>query len=113
MRSQKKMQRREFVKSAAILATATAVPAYLAAGCAEKKIFPEGKLNIALIGMHMGFNNLRKCADENVVALCDVDMVVMENRLKSFIEDFEGKTEPYKYQDYRKMFKEVGDQIMQ
>ena len=78
MSNETKMPRRDFVKSAAILASATAVPSMMTAGCAEKKIFPEGKLNIALIGMHMGFNNLRKCADENLVALCDVDERILE-----------------------------------
>ncbi len=112
MKDQKKMQRREFVKSAAILASVTAVPAYLTAGCTQEiKQFPSGKLNIALIGLHMGFNNLRKCADENIVALCDVDSVVMENRLKTIKEDYPDKVEPYVYQDYRKMFDEIGDQI--
>jgi len=107
----KKMLRREFVKSAAILASATAVPSIITAGCAEKKVFPEGKLNIALIGLHMGFNNLRKCADENFVALCDVDKIVIENRLKNLKEEFPDRVEPYVYQDYRKMFEEIGDQI--
>lgn len=112
MKDQNKMPRREFVKSAAVIATVTAVPAYLAAGCAQEvKIFPEGKLNIALIGMHMGFNNLKKCADENFVALCDVDELVIKNRLKSLKEDFPDKIEPYIYQDYRQMFAEIGDQI--
>ncbi|MCK5703365.1 MAG: Gfo/Idh/MocA family oxidoreductase, partial [Cyclobacteriaceae bacterium] len=105
------MQRREFVKSAAILATATAVPAYLAAGCTEKKVFPSGKLNIALIGLSMGFNNMRKCADENIVAFCDVDKRPIKNRLKQFKEEFPDKIEPYAFQDYRKMFQEIGDQI--
>jgi len=111
MDTQNKMPRRDFVKSAAILASATVVPAYLAAGCAEKKVFPSGKLNVALIGMHMGFNNMLKCADENIVAFCDVDMIVMKNRLEKFKEEFPDKLEPYAYQDYRKMFKEIGDQI--
>ena len=111
MKASSKMQRREFVKSAAILATATAVPAYLAAGCTEKKVFPSGKLNIALIGLSMGFNNMRKCADENIVAFCDVDKRPIKNRLKQFKEEFPDKIEPYAFQDYRKMFQEIGDQI--
>ena len=106
-----KMPRREFVKSAAILASATAVPAIITAGCAEKKVFPKGKLNIALVGLHMGFNNLKKCSDENLVALCDVDEFVIERRLENFREEYPDRVEPYIYQDYRKMLKEVGDQI--
>jgi predicted dehydrogenase len=110
MSTESKMPRREFMKSAAILATVTAVPAYIA-GCAEVKQFPKGKLNIALIGLSMGFNNMRKCADENIVAFCDVDNRPITNRLKQFKEEFPDKIEPYIYQDYRKMFREIGDQI--
>ncbi len=111
MKNELKMKRREFVKSAAIIASVAAVPAYLTAGCAEKKVFPEGKLNIALIGLSMGFNNMRKCADENIVAFCDVDERPIKNRLVQFKEEFPDKIEPYTYQDYRKMFEEIGDQI--
>ncbi len=111
MKILKKIQRREFVKSAAVLASVATVPAYLTAGCAEKKVFPPGKLNIALIGLSMGFNNMRECADENIVAFCDVDKRPITNRLKQFKEEFPDKIEPYTFQDYKKMFKEVGDQI--
>ena len=111
MHMDNKMPRREFVKSSPILVSVAVAPAYLAAGCAEKKVFPEGKLNIALIGLSMGFNNMRKCADENIVAFCDVDERPIKNRLKQFKEEFPDKIEPYTYQDYRKMFEEIGDQI--
>ncbi len=106
-----KIPRRDFMKSAAILASATAVPTIMTAGCAEKKVFPEGKLNVALIGLSMGYNNMRKCADENIVAFCDVDKRPINNRLEQFKEEFPDKIEPYLYQDYRKMFREIGDQI--
>lgn len=105
------MPRRDFVKSAAIIASAAVAPTYLTAGCIEKKPFPKGKLNIALIGLSMGFNNMRKCADENIVAFCDIDPRPIKNRMKQFKEEFPDKIEPYIYQDFRKMFKEIGDQI--
>jgi predicted dehydrogenase len=54
---------------------------------------------------------MRKCADENIVAFCDVDQRPINNRLKQFKEEFPDKIEPYIYQDYRKMFEEIGDQI--
>ena len=111
MNNESKMPRREFVKSAAVLASVAAVPAVLTAGCAEKKVFEEGKLNVALIGLHMGFNNFKKCADENLVAMCDVDKTVIENRIENFKEEFPERTVPYVYQDYREMFEEIGDQI--
>jgi len=111
MNNENKMPRRDFVKSAAVLASVAAVPAVLTAGCAEKKVFPEGKLNVALIGLHMGFNNFKKCSDENLVAMCDVDQTVIDNRLENFAKEFPDRIEPYIFQDYRKMFEEVGDQI--
>ena len=111
MSEENKMKRREFVKSTAIIAAAAAAPSILTAGCKEKKVFPEGKLNIALIGLSMGYNNMKKCIDENIVAFCDVDERPIKNRLTQFKTDFPDKIEPYTYQDYRKMFKEIGDQI--
>ncbi len=112
MKEENQIPRRDFMKTAAILATATVVPAYMAS-CQQRKEFPAGKLNIALIGMSMGYNNLRKGveAGENCVALCDVDERPIANRMKEFKEKFPNAVEPYVYQDYRKMFKEVGDQI--
>jgi predicted dehydrogenase len=109
---EQKMPRRDFVKNTAVLTAAAAVPTYLAAsGCTEKKEFPKGKLNIAAIGLGMGFHNLKRCADENIVAMCDVDERILEGKLKEFTKEFPDKVVPYTYQDYRKMFKQIGDQI--
>jgi len=44
---------------------------------------PGGKLNIAGIGVGgMGGQNLKKCADENIVALCDVDANYADHTFK-------------------------------
>lgn len=109
---EQKMPRRDFVKNTAVLTAAAAVPTYLAAsGCTEKKEFPEGKLNIAIIGLGMGYSNMKGCAEENIVAFCDVDERILDGKLKKFQEEFPDKILPYTFQDYRKMFKSVGDQI--
>ena len=115
MREQKQLPRRDFIKTSAVIATAVAIPAYLATGCSEKKQeekkWPEGKLNIAVVGIGMGFGNMEKCMDENIVALCDVDNDRMKSRIEKFKEEYPDKTIPYTYQSHKKMFEEIGDQI--
>ena len=117
MEEQKQLQRRDFIKTSAAIATVAAVPGYLAAGCSEKekeqeeKKWPDGKLNIAVVGIGMGYGNMERCADENIVAFCDVDLTRMEQRIKKFKETYPDKTVPYQYQDYKKMFEEIGDKI--
>lgn len=108
--------RREFIKTSAIVASAIAIPGYLSTGCTEEKEekakeWPKGKLNIAVIGLGMGYSNMGKCTDENIVALCDVDLVRLEKRIKNFKEKYPDKTIPYKYQNYKTMFEEIGDLI--
>jgi predicted dehydrogenase len=115
MSQEKQLPRRDFIKKSAIIASVAAVPAYLSTGCSEqeqeKKDWPAGKLNIAIIGIGMGYSNMTKCMDENIIALCDVDKDRMKGRLESFTEEYPDKTVPYEYQDYKKMFTEIGDQI--
>ena len=44
---------------------------------------PSDKLNIATIGINgMGGNNTAQVMSENIVAICDCDFGLMENRLK-------------------------------
>lgn len=50
------------------------MPTLLTEGCVEEqkqepKKWPERKLNIAVIGLGMGFGNMEKCIDENIVSL--------------------------------------------
>ena len=65
--------RRNFIKETSLIASAfTIVPSYVLGGPGKKA--PSDKLNIAGIGIGgMGKNNIKHCADENIVALCDVD----------------------------------------
>ncbi len=65
--------RRDFVGlSGAAVAAMTIVPRHVLAG--SGKTPPSEKLNLAGIGVGgMGQSNLAACANENIVALCDVD----------------------------------------
>lgn len=105
------LPRREFIKSSAIVASAITVPTLLTAGCKEEKNWPANKLNIAVIGLGMGYSNMRNCMDENIVAFCDVDKRRLDGKLDKFKEDYPDKIVPHAYQDYKKMFTELGDLI--
>ncbi len=126
--SEKKMPRRSFVKNTTFAVTAvSAIPAFLASCTAKKKEveeklellvidnkkreFPKGKLNIATIGLGMGYSNTSNCLDENIVALCDVDTNRLREKLTDFNKNNPDKVLPYAYQNFRKMFEEIGDQI--
>ena len=65
--------RRQFLKATALVTSAVSlVPRHVLGGPRQKA--PSEKLNIAGIGVGgMGGSNLKACADENIVALCDVD----------------------------------------
>ena len=67
------ISRRKFIKGAAATSAAfIVVPRHVIGGAGF--IAPSDKLNIAGVGIGgMGKNNIRACADENIVALCDVD----------------------------------------
>src|ERR1035441_8119126 len=76
--------RRRFLQTTALAASAfTLVPHQVLGGSGQTP--PSGKLNIAGIGVGgMGANNLKQCADENIVALCDVDQNYAANTFKSY-----------------------------
>jgi predicted dehydrogenase len=65
--------RRSFLKTTTLMASAfSIVPRYVLGGPGQKP--PSEKLNVAGIGVGgMGQNNVKACAGENIVALCDVD----------------------------------------
>ena len=64
------MNRRQFLYYSALAAGATAFTGYSAS---TRKISPNEKLNIAVIGCGgKGSSDLRCCSGENIVALCDV-----------------------------------------
>ena len=68
-----KVSRRGFLKGTATAAVAfTIVPRHVLGGPGFQA--PSDKLNIAGVGIGgMGKNNIKACADENIVALCDID----------------------------------------
>lgn len=91
-----KTNRRAFLKNTAFTATAfSLVPRYVLGGPGQKP--PSEKLNIAGIGVGgMGANNVRACADENLVAFCDVDS---HYAAKTFAAFPQAKV----YRDFREM----------
>ena len=103
--------RRRFIGNMATAAAGfTILPSYVVSGLGYK--MPSDKLNIAAVGVGgVGASNVRNCAMENIVALCDVDTERMKGRVESFKEKYPDKTVPYEFQDYKKMFAEIGDKI--
>ncbi|HOH41511.1 MAG TPA: Gfo/Idh/MocA family oxidoreductase, partial [Candidatus Hydrogenedentes bacterium] len=70
-----------------------------------RKISPNEKINVAGIGVGgKGMGDIMSCRRENVVALCDPDK-------KRAAEAFSRLSKAKQYDDYRKMFDEIGDEI--
>jgi predicted dehydrogenase len=64
---------------------------------------PSNKLNIACVGVGgMGKTNIKNCADENIVALCDVDFALSEPVFALY-------PDARRYKDYRVMLDEQKD----
>jgi predicted dehydrogenase len=95
------VSRRSFVGGMAAAAGIMIVPRHVLGGTGFTA--PSDKLNIATVGAGgMGFNNTRSCAEENIVALCDVD----DERGSRAYKAFPNATT---YRDYRVMLeKEKG-----
>lgn len=76
------LSRRQFI------ATTAAASAALLAGCATagpRRISPNSKLNIGVVGaMGKGQSDTDHCASENIVALCDVDAARCASQLKKY-----------------------------
>jgi len=96
-----KLTRRSFLKSSAILASATLLPSF----SIIKKIKTDDRLNVALIGCNsMGWANLKDfLANKNVVCigLCDIDENVLNKRSNDLEQRFGQKATLYR--DYRLM----------
>ena len=81
------LARRDFLQRGAVAAGAAAafqiVPRHVLGG--PRNIPPSEKLNIAGIGIGgMGAANLANLKDENIVALCDVDIAYAANTIGQF-----------------------------
>jgi predicted dehydrogenase len=92
-------RRRMLGASAALGAAAVAAPAIVLSKS------PNEKLNIACVGVGgRAAANIAGCADENIVALCDVDEKILERGAKKHAK---AKT----YVDFRKMLSELEKHI--
>lgn len=93
--------RRDFMKTAAGFAAVSTLPHGFFIGAKGKS--PNEKLNIAGVGIGgMGKNNIKKCEDENIVALCDVDQAYAG-------PVFEKYPKAKRYVDYREMLDKQKD----
>jgi predicted dehydrogenase len=98
------MKRREFLKAAA-----SATLAFPAAACAWRRrpspVPPSRKINLAAIGGGgQAGSDLNQMADENIVAICDVD----ERRAA---DSFKKWPNAKRYKDFRIMLDEMSDKI--
>ena len=106
--------RRTFIKTASAAST-LAFPAVLRAQPAGTPA-PGKRLNVAIIGAGgRGGAAVQGMKDENIVAICDVDDDRCNSSLKGFKEKYPeeaGRAEAAtRFNDYRKMFDRMGNQI--
>ncbi len=116
------MNRRSFLKKSALGAGVMVLPSVVA-GQSSTETAPNSKLNIALVGVgQQGMGATVNSLNENVVALCDVDLgnVARWRSDKAPWGDYRAFDNALKthesrgakwYQDYRIMFEEMGDKI--
>ncbi|MBP7050408.1 MAG: Gfo/Idh/MocA family oxidoreductase [Phycisphaerae bacterium] len=91
-----RMNRRQFLGSAAAVAAFTIVPRHVLAGSGQTP--PSEKLNIACVGIGgQGASDINDVSSENIVALCDVDW---SNHTAGTFRRFPNAR---KYKDFRKM----------
>lgn len=113
MQNEKSISRRKFIAGTSMAAAAfTIVPRNVLGG--KGFVAPSDKLNIAGIGAWgKGQSDINAVSTENIVALCDVDRAMTDRFLERAKND--GKAQKYEkvkiYQDFRKMFDEIGKEI--
>lgn len=115
------MDRRKFLKSSAIGAGLMVLPSYVA-GQSKTQMAPSSRVNIAIVGVGgRGWAHVDALKDENIVALCDVNMHQFEEMRRdtrdsraqaniAILDGIEGKGARW-FMDYREMFAEMGDEI--
>ncbi len=97
----KHISRRSFIAATAATGLFSIVPRHVLGG--PKHTPPSEKLNIAGIGIGgMGASNIRNCAHENIIALCDVDHAYAAQTLAAY-------PQAKRYKDYRVMLKKEKD----
>ena len=98
-----KQNRRDFLKSAGLLAGLTIVPSHVVSGMGHKA--PSDKMNIVGIGVGgKGFPNLVGMDSENIIGLCDVDWKYAKRTFDRF-------PTAKRYWDWRVMFDELDKSI--
>src|SRR5438034_3022909 len=103
MHNSSPLSRRQFLYASALAAGGTALAGAALAQPAARRVSPNEKLNIAIIGAGgRGAADLTEVSSENIVALCDVN----ENHL-----DAATKKHPQakKYVDFRKLYDDSKD----
>ena len=95
MKPTRQINRREMLAAGTAVAAVTIVPRHVLGGPKFKP--PSEKLNIAGVGIGgMGSGDIRNCASENVVALCDVDQRAVARNAQHF-------PQAKQYSDFRRM----------
>lgn len=102
--------RRRFLRQSAALAGAGLIlPTWdnKAFAYFRNKVMPSDQINIGVIGINgMGWSNMRsaiKVPGVNLVAVCDVDQTVIDNRMKELEKEKVNAAGITVYKDYRKM----------
>ncbi len=107
MKDKNKITRRAFIAVSTLMGTSIAFAKDKpnTAKVVPRKISPNEKLNLAGIGVGgKGREDILSCSRENVVALCDVDLDYASYTIKRL-------PNAKVYQDFRKMFDEMGKDI--
>ncbi|MDR1937529.1 MAG: Gfo/Idh/MocA family oxidoreductase [Tannerellaceae bacterium] len=99
------ISRRSFLQRGAAAAAALTIVPNTILGKSHGYTAPSDKLNIAGVGIGgMGNGNLTNMAEENIVALCDIDWRYAK-------PVFDKYPQAKKYWDYRKLYDELGKDI--
>ena len=74
----------------------------------NRKYAASDRVNLGVIGLNMGCENLKGALTANkeahCIAMCDVDKARMTNQVAAFKKDFPGQTNQLReYTDYRKL----------
>jgi predicted dehydrogenase len=111
--------RRSFLKTTGLGAGLMVLPSFVA-GASPSQLSPSSRLNIAMVGVGgKGRAHLLELQDENIVALCDVDMNSIEKgknhrtqgeAYSAALAKVEKKGAKW-FTDYREMFADMGDKI--
>jgi len=97
--------RRDFIKTASVLAAGSVLPVDVLAEASRRKVGPNDKIQVGLIGARsQGYSNLAsflKNPEVECVGLCDIDKSFLASRTADIVKL--GFAEPKLYSDYRKM----------